>query len=66
MKSQTSALRQHFDSAGLVAAEVVEAVAGRVDELNVKFFWRDVDVVEAEVMIGDKATARVLQWVERR
>ena len=47
-----------FDAARLVAAEVVEAFAVGADVLDVDLIRRDVDVVEAEVMVADVIRGR--------
>ena len=58
-------LRQDLYSAGLIAAEMVEAIAGRVDVLDTRCLGRDVDVIEAEVTVGDEAAIGILHRVER-
>ena len=57
---------QDFDFSGEVALEVVEAVAGGGDELDMELVGRDVDMVESEVAVVDEATLRGIYVVEVR
>ena len=59
-------LHQNFDSAGLVAAEVMKAVASRVDVLDIDCLGRDVQMIEPEMVVRDKAAVAGLDVVQLR
>ena len=57
-------LRHYARLAGQIAFELVETLAICVDELNVYFFGRNVNVIEAEALVIDETSLRGTNVVE--